>query len=152
MKNMTFADALFAYTISITYFAPERDKNYGNEWTRSIAYTAMMELWCAQSVKYKNCSFGQQNIRRIITDDMMPDLLDDAIKLWKMTPRHNHVYDLARALFYMAIVGKGFYDSAAATYSKPDYGALYYAWLDFRAYAKIEFAPIVPEGRVAYAV
>ena len=152
MKNMTFADKMFAYAISITYFAPDRDKNFGDEWTRWIAYKAMMVLWRVQSVKYKNYSFGQQNIRRIITDDMMTDFLDDAIKLWKMTPRHNHVYDLARAIFYMAIVGKGFYDSAAETYSKLNYEALYNDWMNFRTQAKFTFAPMTMEVTIAYAV
>jgi len=116
-----------------------------------MAYFALRSLWRAQGIRCQSYYFDRSVIRRILQTDIMPEYLDDAIRLWMMKRDHSF-HDLAYAIFYVVLVGDAFYKEAAATYSKPDYNVLYYAWLDFRAHAKIEFAPIVPEGRVAYAV
>ena len=116
-----------------------------------MAYFALRSLWRAQGIRYQSYDFDQSVIRRFLQTDIMPEYLDDAIVLWMMKRNHSF-YDLAYAILYVVLVGDAFYKEAAATYSMPDYNALYYAWLDFRAHAKITFAPIVPEGRVAYAV
>ena len=151
MKNMTFADRLFEYAIATPCFAPERDGRFPSRQIRAMAYFALRSLWRAQGIRYQSYYFDQSVIRQILQTDIMPDYLDDAIRLWMMKRNHSF-YDLAYAILYGVLVGDAFYKEAAATYSKPDYGALYYAWLDFRAHAKITFAPIVPEGRVACAV
>ena len=151
MKNMTFADKLFEYTIVNPCFAPERDERFSSRHIRAMAYFALRSLWCAQGIQYQTHYFHQPTIRRILQTDIMPDYLDDAIRLWMMKRNHSF-YDLAYAILYVVLVGDAFYKEAAATYSKPDYDALYHAWLDFRAHAKITVAPIVLEGRVANAV
>lgn len=151
MKNMTFADKLFEYTIVNPCFAPERDGRFSSRQIRATAYFAMRSLWRAQGIRYQSYYFDQSVIRRILQTNIIPEYLDDAIVLWMMKRDHSF-YDLAYAVLYVVLVGDAFYKEAAATYSKPDYNALYYAWLDFRAHAKIEFAPIVPEGRGAHAV
>ena len=151
MKNMTFSDRLFESAIVKPCFAPERDERFPSRQIRAMAYFALRSLWRAQGIQYQSYGFDQSVIRRILQTDIMPEYLDDAIRLWMMKRDHSF-HDLAYAILYVVLVGDAFYKEAAATYSKPDYGALYYAWLDFRAHAKIEFAPIVPEGRVVYAV
>ena len=151
MKNMTFADALFEYTIAAPCFAPERDGKFSGRQIRAMTYFALRSLWRAQGIRYQTHYFHQPTIRRILQTDIMPEYLDDAIRLWMMKRDHSF-HDLAYAVLYVVLVGDAFYKEAAATYSKPDYGALYHAWLDFRVHARIEFAPIVTEGRVAYAV
>ena len=151
MKNMTFADRLFESTIVKPCFAPERDERFPSRQIRAMAYFALRSLWCAQGIRYQSYDFDQSVIRRILQTDIMPDYLDDAIRLW-MIKRDHSFHDLAYAILYVVLVGDAFYKEAAATYSKPDYNALYHAWLDFRVHAKIAFVPIVPEGRVAYAV
>ena len=151
MKNMTFADKLFEYTIVNPCFAPERDERFSSRHIRAMAYFALRSLWCAQGIRYQSYDFDQSVIRQILQTDIMPDYLDDAIRLWMMKRDHSF-YDLAYAILYVVLVGDAFYKEAAATYSKPDYNALYHAWLDFCAHVKITFAPIVPEWRVAYAV
>ena len=151
MKNMTFADRLFESAIVKPCFAPERDERFPSRQIRAMAYFALRSLWRAQGIRYQSYDFDQSVIRRILQTDIMPDYLDDAIRLWMMKRNHSF-YDLAYAILYVVLVGDAFYKEAAATYSMTDYNALYYAWLDFRAHAKITFAPIVPEGRVAYAV
>lgn len=151
MKNMKYSDKLFEYTIVNPCFAPERDDRFQSRQIRAMAYFALRSLWRAQGIRYQSYYFDQSVIRQILQTDIMPDYLDDAIRLWMMKRDHSF-HDLAYAILYVVLVGDAFYNEAAATYSKPDYNALYYAWLDFRAHAKIEFAPIVPEGRVACAV
>ena len=151
MKNMTFADKLFESAIVNPCFAPERDGRFSSRQIRAMAYFALRSLWRAQGIRYQTHYFHQPTIRRILQTDIMPEYLDDAIRLWMMKRDHSF-HDLAYAILYVVLVGDAFYKEAAATYSKPDYNALYYAWLDFRVHARIEFAPIVPEGRVAYAV
>ena len=151
MKNMTFADKLFEYTIVNPCFAPERDERFSSRHIRAMAYFALRSLWCAQGIRYQSYDFDQSVIRQILQTDIMPDYLDDAIRLWMMKRNHSF-YDLAYAILYVVPVGDAFYKEAAATYSKPDYNALYHAWLDFRAQAKFTFAPMTMEGRVAYAV
>ena len=116
-----------------------------------MAYFVLRSLWRAQGMRYQSYDFDQSVIRRILQTDIMPEYLDDAIRLWMMRRDHSF-HDLAYAIFYVVLVGNAFYKEAAATYSKPDYNALCYAWLDFHAHAKITFAPIVPEGRAACAV
>ena len=150
MKNMTFADALFEYAIVKPCFAPERDDRFQSRQIRAMAYFALRSLWRAQGIRYQSYYFDQAVVRQILQTDIMPEYLDDAIRLWMMKRNHSF-YDLAYAVLYVVLVGDAFYKEAAATYSKPDYNVLYYAWLDFRAHAKITFAPIVLEGRVAYA-
>lgn len=151
MKNMTFADALFKYTVAAPCFAPERDDRFPNKRIRAMAYFALRSLWHAQGIRFQSCYFDQSVIRLILRTDLLPEYIDDAIRLWLMKRDHSF-HDLAYAILYVVLVGNAFYKEAAATYSKPDYNALCYAWLDFRAHAKITFAPIVPEGRVACAV
>ena len=151
MKNMTFADKLFEYTIATPCFAPERDERFPSRQIRAMAYFALRSLWRAQGIRYQSYDFDQSVIRQILQTDIMPEYLDDAIRLWMMKRNHSF-YDLAYAILYVVLVGDAFYKEAAATYSKPDYNALCYAWLDFRAHAKITFAPIVPEGRGVCAV
>ena len=151
MKNMTFADKLFEYAIVNPCVAPERDDRFQSRQIRAMAYFALRSLWRAQGIQYQSYGFDQSVIRRILQTDIMPEYLDDAIRLWMMKRNHSF-YDLAYAILCVVLVGDAFYKEAAATYSKPDYNALCYAWLDFRAHAKITFAPIVPEGRVACAV
>ena len=148
---MTFADKLFEYAIAAPCFAPERDDRFQSRQIRAMAYFVLRSLWRAQGIRYQTHYFHQPTIRRILQTDIMPDYLDDAIRLWMMKRNHSF-YDLAYAILYVVLVGDAFYKEAAATYSMTDYNALYYAWLDFRAHAKITFAPIVPEGRVACAV
>ena len=151
MKNMTFADALFEYTVAAPCFAPERDDRFQSRQSRAMAYFALRSLWRAQGIRYQSYYFDRSVIRRILQTDIMPEYLDDAIRLWMMKRDHSF-HGLAYAILYVVLVGDAFYKEAAATYSMPDYNALYYAWLDFRAHAKITFAPIVAEGRVACAV
>ena len=148
---MTFADKLFEYAIATPCFAPERDDRFPSRQVRAMAYFASRSLWRAQRIRYQSYDFDQSVIRRILQTDIMPEYLDDAIRLWMMKRDHSF-HDLAYAILYVVLVGDAFYKEAAATYSMLDYNALYYAWLDFRAHAKITFAPIVPEGRVACAV
>lgn len=151
MKNMKYSDKLFEYAIIKPCFAPERDDRFPGRQIRAMAYFALRSLWRAQGIRYQSYYFDQSVIRRILQTDIMPEYLDDAIRLWLMKRDHSF-HDLAYAILYVVLVGDAFYKEAAATYSKPDYNALYHAWLDFLAHAKITFTPIVPEGRVAYAV
>ena len=151
MKNLTFADRLFESAIVKPCFAPERDERFPSRQIRAMAYFALRSLWHAQGIRFQSCYFDQSVIRLILRTDLLPEYIDDAIRLWLMKRDHSF-HDLAYAILYVVLVGDAFYKEAAATYSMSDYNALYYAWLDFRAHAKIEFAPIVPEGRVAYAV
>ena len=151
MKNMTFADRLFESAIVKPCFAPERDDRFPSRQIRAMAYFALRSLWRAQGIRYQSYYFDQSVVRQILQTDIMPEYLDDAIRLWIMKRDHSF-HDLAYVVLYVVLVGDAFYKEAAATYSKPDYGALYHVWLDFRAHAKIAFVPIVPEGRVAYAV
>ena len=151
MKNMTFADRLFESAIVKPCFAPERDDRFQSRQIRAMAYFALRSLWRAQGIRYQSYDFDQSVIRWILRTDLLPEYIDDAIRLWMMKRDHSF-HDLAYAILYVVLVGNAFYKEAAATYSKPDYKALCYAWLDFRAHAKITFAPIVPEGRVACAV
>ena len=151
LKNMTFADKLFEYAIAAPCFAPERDGRFSSRQIRAMAYFALRSLWRAQGIRYQSCYFDQSVIRLILRTDLLPEYIDDAILLWMMKQDHSF-HDLAYAILYVVLVGNAFYKEAAATYSKPDYNVLYHAWLDFRAHAKITFAPIVPEGRVAHAV
>ena len=151
MKNMKYSDKLFEYAIIKPCFAPERDDRFPGRQIRAMAYFALRSLWRAQGIRYQSYYFDQSVIRRILQTDIMPEYLDDAIRQWLMKRDHSF-HDLAYAILYVVLVGDAFYKEAAATYSKPDYNALYHAWLDFLAHAKITFTPIVPEGRVAYAV
>ena len=148
---MKYSDKLFEYAIIKPCFAPERDDRFPGRQIRAMAYFALRSLWRAQGIRYQSYYFDQSVIRRILQTDIMPEYLDDAIRLWLMKRDHSF-HDLAYAILYVVLVGDAFYKEAAATYSKPDYNALYHAWLDFLAHAKITFTPIVPEGRVAYAV
>ena len=151
MKNMKYSDKLFESAIVKPCFAPDRDGRFSSRQIRAMAYFALRSLWYAQGIRFQSCYFDQSVIRLILRTDLLPEYIDDAIRLWMMKRDHSF-HDLAYAVLYVVLVGDAFYKEAAATYSMPDYNALYYAWLDFRAHAKITFAPIVPEGRVAYAV
>ena len=151
MKNMTFADALFEYTVAAPCFAPERDNRFPNRQIRAMAYFALRSLWHAQGIRFQSCYFDQSVIRLILRTDLLPEYIDDAILLWMMKQDHSF-HDLAYAILYVVLVDDAFYKEAAATYSKPDYNALYHAWLDFRVHAKIEFALMTMEVTIANAV
>ena len=103
MKNMTFADALFEYTVAAPCFAPERDGRFSGRQIRAMAYFALRSLWRAQGIRYQSYYFDQSVIRRILQTDIMPEYLDDAIRLWIMKRDHSF-HDLAPLIGSMFLI------------------------------------------------
>ncbi len=60
------------------YFHPERE--YPSEMVKLRARMAMTLLWQASEITVQNFKFKQEDIRRILIDEMMPEDLDRAIE------------------------------------------------------------------------
>ncbi len=68
----------FNQLLNDCYFHPERE--YPNEMVKLRARMAMTLLWQASEIAVRNFKFKQEDIRRILIDEMMPEDLDRAIE------------------------------------------------------------------------
>ena len=64
------------------YFHGSRDKCYQSEQIKNAARQAMKILWNKQSISAYGVTYSQDDIRKRLLNDMMPEILDRAIEVF----------------------------------------------------------------------
>ncbi len=65
------------------YFHKERDKVFASETEKKLAKKAMILLWNKESIKVHDITYFNDKIRQKIIDEMMPEILDRAIEVYR---------------------------------------------------------------------
>ncbi len=79
------------------YFHPERV--YPSEAMKIRARIGMTLLWNASELKFSKINFKQEDVRRILIDEMMPEDLDRAVKFEEKANDESTVWDFAILIF-----------------------------------------------------
>lgn len=73
----------FYYYLDECYFHPERDKEYSSQTEKNLAKKAMELLWDKPEIKIDGATYSNTEIRRKLLDEMMPEILDRAIEVYR---------------------------------------------------------------------
>ena len=72
----------FYYYLDECYFHPERDKEYPSEIVKNLARTAMELLWNKSEITVNGITYSNEQIRKKLLDELMPEILDRAIEVY----------------------------------------------------------------------
>lgn len=72
----------FYYYLDECFFHPERDKDYPSEAVKNLARTAMEILWDKSEITVEGITYKNEQIKRKLIDEMMPEILDRAVEVY----------------------------------------------------------------------
>lgn len=72
----------FYYYLDECYFHPERDKDYPSEAIKNLARKAMEILWDKSEITVEGITYKNEQIKRKLIDEMMPEILDRAVEVY----------------------------------------------------------------------
>ena len=105
------------YILDECYFHPSRDREYPCKRFKYKARRAMKELWYADSITFLGETFGQDETRRIMVEEMMPEHLDSALNFFRRSPRLKTTRQLAELLLLCTVHS----DTAVALMGEHDF-------------------------------
>lgn len=73
----------FYYELDECYFHSERDNEFLSETEKQLARKAMELLWNKPSITVNGITYQNQEIRKKLLDEMMPEILDRAVELYR---------------------------------------------------------------------
>ena len=80
---MDYSTNNFYYYLDECYFHPERDKEFSSETEKKLARKAMELLWNKPSIVVNEITYSNQEIRKKLIDEMMPEILDRAVEVYR---------------------------------------------------------------------
>ena len=80
---MDYNTEQFCYYLDECYFHPERDKEFTSETEKKLARKAMELLWNKESFKVNEVTYSNEEIRKKLLDEMMPEILDRAVEVYR---------------------------------------------------------------------
>ena len=90
-------------TIDECYFAPCREKEYPTPEIKYAAQCALLRLWNMYLLELGNEVYYNQDIRRIVYEQMLPEHLDNAMQLCIKLSKTNDLEYFARMIFLQVI-------------------------------------------------
>ena len=90
-------------TIDECYFALGRDKEYPTLEIKYAAQCALLRLWNMYLIELGDEVYYNQNIRRIVYEQMLPEHLDNAVQLCIKLGKTNDLEYFARMIFLQVI-------------------------------------------------
>ncbi|MBQ2932124.1 MAG: hypothetical protein IJE62_04695 [Clostridia bacterium] len=90
-------------TIDECYFAPSRDKGYPSLEIKYAAQCALLRLWNMYLFELGDEVYYNQDIRRIVFEEMLPEHLDNAVQLCIKLGKTNDLEYFARMIFLQVI-------------------------------------------------
>ena len=90
-------------TIDECYFAPSRDKGYPSLEIKYAAQCALLRLWNMYPLELGDEVYYNQDIRRIVYDQMLPEHLDNAMQLCIKLGKTNDLEYFAKMIFLQVI-------------------------------------------------
>ena len=90
-------------TIDECYFALGRDKEYPTLEIKYAAQCALLRLWNMYLLELGDEVYYNQDIRRIVFEEMLPEHLDNAVQLCIKLGKTNDLEYFARMIFLQVI-------------------------------------------------
>ena len=90
-------------TIDDCYFAPGREKEYPTPEIKYAAQCALLRLWNMYLIELGDEVYYNQDIRRIVYEQMLPGHLDNAVQLCIKLGKTNDLEYFARMIFLQVI-------------------------------------------------
>jgi len=82
-----------------TYFHPSRDKEFPSPEIKYAAQCALLRLWNMYLIELGDAIYYNQDIRRIVYEQMLPEHLDNAMQLCIKLGKTNDLEYFARMIF-----------------------------------------------------
>ena len=80
---MDYNTEQFYYYLDECYFHPERDMEFASETEKKLARNAMELLWNKEGINVHDITYSNEEIRRKLLDEMMPEILDRAVEVYR---------------------------------------------------------------------
>jgi len=90
-------------TIDDCYFAPGREKEYPTPEIKYAAQCALLRLWNMYLLELGDEVYYNQDIRRIVFEQMLPEHLDNAVQLCIKLGKTNDLEYFARMIFLQVL-------------------------------------------------
>ena len=90
-------------TIDDCYFAPGREKEYPTPEIKYAAQCALLRLWNMYLLELGDEVYYNQDIRRIVYEQMLPEHLDNAVQLCNALGKTNDLEYFARMIFLQVL-------------------------------------------------
>ena len=90
-------------TIDECYFAPGREKEYPTPEIKYAAQCALLRLWNMYLIELGDDVYYNQDIRRIVYEQMLPEHLDNAVQLCIKLGKTNDLEYFARMIFLQVL-------------------------------------------------
>lgn len=90
-------------TIDECYFAPGREKEYPTLEIKYAAQCALLRLWNMYLIELGDDVYYNQDIRRIVYEEMLPEHLDNAVQLCLKLGKTNDLEFFARMIFLQVL-------------------------------------------------
>ena len=90
-------------TIDDCYFAPGREKEYPTPEIKYAAQCALLRLWNMYLLELGVEVYYNQDIRRIVYEQMLPEHLDNAVQLCIKLGKTNDLEFFARMIFLQVL-------------------------------------------------
>ena len=90
-------------TIDECYFAPGREKEYPTPEIKYAAQCALLRLWNMYLIELDDEVYYNQDIRRIVFEEMLPEHLDNAVQLCIKLDKTNDLEYFARMIFLQVL-------------------------------------------------
>lgn len=90
-------------TIDDCYFAPGREKEYPTPEIKYAAQCALLRLWNMYLIELGDEVYYNQDIRRIVFEQMLPEHLDNAVQLCIKLSKTNDLEYFARMIFLQVL-------------------------------------------------
>lgn len=90
-------------TIDECYFAPGREKEYPSPEIKYAAQCALLRLWNMYLLELGDEVYYNQDIRRIVFEEMLPEHLDNAVQLCIALGKTNDLDYFARMIFLQVL-------------------------------------------------
>ena len=90
-------------TIDDCYFAPGREKEYPTPEIKYAAQCALLRLWNMYLIELGDEVYYNQDIRRIVFEQMLPEHLDNAVQLSIKLGKTNDLEYFARMIFLQVL-------------------------------------------------
>ena len=82
-QKQNYADNDFDFWLDECYFHPSRDKNYPSAAAKRFARSAMRALWNTEEINIFGVEYSNQDIRRVMIQEMMPEHIDKAVSMFQ---------------------------------------------------------------------
>ena len=86
-----------------TYFHPSRDKEFLSPEIKYAAQCALLRLWNMYLIELGDEVYYNQDIRRIVFEEMLPEHLDNAVQLCIKLGKTNNLEYFARMIFLQVL-------------------------------------------------